>query len=123
MADELYNDEISREPVHIPLEVVREILAYLDYQSLNKVTYVCKHLKGIVDQGNYWNHLCLHDFNINADSFNNLHPKELYKISLKNYCDTKNYHMRGYKSNITCPAQYFLALLPSQQSQLISVSV
>ena len=123
ISDELKNDEKSTEPVHIPLEVVREILCYLDFRSLNNSTQICKHWKCIVDHGNYWNCLCLYDFNINANSFNNLSPKELYKMSLKNYYDTKKYYMTGYKSNFICPAQYFSALLPSHQNQLISATV
>lgn len=125
MPDDLKNVEKSTEPVHIPLEVIREILFYLDFHSLNNATQICKHWKGIVDHGSYWNDLCLYDFNITANSFHNLSPKELYKVSLKNYHDTKKYYMNnhGYRSNFICPAQYFSALLPSHQYQLISATV
>ena len=113
-----------REPAQIPLEVVREILLYLDHRGLIAASQICKDWQQIIDQGHYWNHLCLHDFNIHANSFHKLHPKELYKVSLKNYYDTKNYYMNGFKGNIIkCQAQYFSTLLPSNQISLISVAV
>ena len=113
-----------REPAQIPLEVVREILLYLDHRSLIAASQICKNWQQIIDQGHYWNHLCLHDFNIHANSFHKLHPKELYKVSLKNYYDTKNYYINGLKGNIIkCQAQYFSTLLPSNQISLISVAV
>jgi hypothetical protein len=113
-----------REPAQIPLEVVREILLYLDHRSLIAASQICKNWQQIIDQGHYWNHLCLHDFNIHANSFHKLHPKELYKVSLKNYYDTKNYYINGLKGNIIkCQEQYFSTLLPSNQIPLISVAI
>ena len=113
-----------RAPAQIPLEVVREILLYLDHRSLIAASQICKNWQQIIDQGHYWNHLCLHDFNIHANSFHKLHPKELYKVSLKNYYDTKNYYINGLKGNfIKCQAQYFSTLLPSNQIPLISVAI
>ena len=82
------NETRPSEPAQIPLEVVREILLYLDHRSLIAASQICKNWQQIIDQGHYWNHLCLHDFNIHANSFHKLHPKELYKVSLKNYYDT-----------------------------------